>query len=117
MKLFIYKILGKIYRILKNSNNISYQENLRKKYNIPLNFRFNGENIFFYGEGKLTIGNNCYIGNGSTISLSKGYYVKIGNNVVIGANTVVCKNIPSNSIVGGVPGKIIKKENKNELYL
>ena len=35
--------------------------------------------------------------------------ITIGNNVLIGANAVVVKDIPSNSIVAGVPAKIIKQ--------
>lgn len=34
--------------------------------------------------------------------------VRVGNNVTIGANAVVTKDIPDNSVVGGVPAKIIK---------
>lgn len=35
--------------------------------------------------------------------------VKIGNNVKIGANAVVLKDIPDNCTVVGVPGKIVKQ--------
>jgi acetyltransferase-like isoleucine patch superfamily enzyme len=33
----------------------------------------------------------------------------IGENAVVGAGAVVTKDVPSNSIVAGVPAKIIKK--------
>jgi serine O-acetyltransferase len=33
--------------------------------------------------------------------------VKIGNNVIIGANSVVVKDIPDNAIVSGIPAKVI----------
>ena len=33
----------------------------------------------------------------------------IGSNVIIGANAVVVKDVPDNSVVGGVPAKVIKK--------
>lgn len=33
--------------------------------------------------------------------------VKIGNNVVVGANAVVTKDIPSGGIVVGIPGRIV----------
>lgn len=34
--------------------------------------------------------------------------IKIGNNVVIGANSVVIRDIPDNCFVAGAPAKIIK---------
>ena len=35
--------------------------------------------------------------------------ITIGNNVIIGANAVVTKDVPDNCVVAGVPAKIIKK--------
>ena len=35
--------------------------------------------------------------------------ITIGNNVIIGANSVVTKNIPSNVLVAGSPARIVKK--------
>ena len=34
--------------------------------------------------------------------------VRVGNNVTIGANAVVNKDIPDNCVVGGVPARILK---------
>ena len=33
--------------------------------------------------------------------------VQVGNNVVIGANAVVIKDVPDNAVVVGVPAKIV----------
>lgn len=55
------------------------------------------------GEGYPTIGNRCFIGAGAKIIGN----IIIGDDVVIGANAVVTKDIPSGSVVGGVPAKII----------
>ena len=52
----------------------------------------------------VTVGDNCYFGLGVKILGP----VKIGNNVTIGANAVVTKDIPDNAVVGGIPAKIIK---------
>ncbi len=35
--------------------------------------------------------------------------IKIGNNVKIGANAVVLKNVEDNVTIAGVPGEILKK--------
>ena len=37
--------------------------------------------------------------------------VKIGNNVIIGAGSVVVKDVPDNCVVAGNPAKIIKNNN------
>lgn len=52
----------------------------------------------------VSIGDDVWIGANVTI-LSD---VKIGNNVVIAAGAVVTKDVPDNSLVGGVPAKLIK---------
>lgn len=51
------------------------------------------------------IGNNVVIGAGAKIIGN----VKIGDNAVIGANAVVTHDVESNTVVGGVPAKVIKK--------
>lgn len=50
------------------------------------------------------IGMNCFISVGSTILPG----VKIGDEVIVGAGSVVTKDVPSNTIVAGNPAKIIK---------
>ena len=35
--------------------------------------------------------------------------IAIGNNVVVGANAVVVKDVEDNVVVGGIPAKIIKR--------
>lgn len=52
------------------------------------------------------IGNNCYIGTGSTILGP----VKIGDNVIIAAGSVVINDIPDNCMVAGNPA-VVKKRN------
>ena len=54
--------------------------------------------------GKIEIGNNVHIGAYSMIMPN----VKIGNNCIIGCGTIVTKNVPDNSVVVGVPGRVIK---------
>lgn len=53
--------------------------------------------------GDIEIGDNTYIGT-RTIILPG---VKIGSRCVIGAGSVVTKDIPDNSVAAGVPAKVI----------
>ena len=55
--------------------------------------------------GNVQIGSYSHIGSNATILPN----LTIGCNVTIGAGAVVTKNIPDNSLVVGVPGKIIKE--------
>ena len=57
-----------------------------------------------YITAPIIIGNNIWIGDKCTIL--KG--VSIGDNVVIGANTLVNKDVPSGVVIGGVPFRILK---------
>lgn len=51
----------------------------------------------------MTIGNNVFIGNGVKVLPC----AVIGDNVIIGANSVVTKSLASNKIYGGTPAKEI----------
>ena len=55
--------------------------------------------------GKVSIGNNVFIGAHTTIL--KG--VRVGDNSIIGACSVVTKDIPTNEIWGGNPAKYLSK--------
>ncbi len=52
------------------------------------------------------IGNRCFIGARSIIMPG----IKIGDEVIVGAGSVVTKDIPSNCIVAGNPAKILKTD-------
>lgn len=58
---------------------------------------------FINSSGRIVLGNNIYIG--TNVTILKG--VKVGDNVIIGANSLVTRDIPSNSVAAGVPCKII----------
>lgn len=76
-----------------------------------------GDNVTLYhgvtlgGTGKdtgkrhPTVGNNVIIGSGAKILGP----IVIGDNSKIGSNSVVLKEVPENSTVVGIPGKVVKK--------
>lgn len=63
--------------------------------------------------GAPTIGDNVYIGLNSSIVGG----VKVGNNVLIAANTFVNFDVPDDSVVIGSPGIIHHKEKASKPYL
>lgn len=79
-----------------------------------------GDNVTLYqgvtlgGTGKEkgkrhpTIGNNVVIGAGAKVLGN----ITIGDNSYIGANAVVIKDVPHNSTVVGVPGRITRQDGK-----
>jgi len=60
------------------------------------------------GKRHPTIGNNVVIGAGAKILGN----ITIGDNSYVGANAVVIKDVPQNSTVVGVPGRITKQDGK-----
>jgi serine O-acetyltransferase len=79
-----------------------------------------GDNVTLYqgvtlgGTGKEkgkrhpTLGSNIVVGAGAKILGN----INIGDNAYIGANAVVIKDVPANSTVVGVPGRITKQDGK-----
>ena len=60
------------------------------------------------GKRHPTIGNNVVIGTGAKVLGN----ITIGDNSYIGANAVVIKDVPPNSTVVGVPGRVTKQNGK-----
>lgn len=59
-------------------------------------------------KGPVIIGQNVWVGDKATILPG----VTIGDGAVIGANSVVTKDVPPYSIVGGNPAKVLKQLNR-----
>lgn len=85
-------IIAKFVSILDHDH--AYELNAEKK------LHFDG-----YEVKSITIGNNVWIGD--KVTILKG--VKIGDNVIVAANSVVSRSVPPNSIVAGIPAKVIKE--------
>ncbi len=67
--------------------------------------------------GKIVIGDNTFIG--ANVTVLPG--INIGNNVIIGAGSVVTKDVPDNIVVAGNPARILTtteeyKEKNEKLF-
>ncbi len=84
--------------------------------------------------GRATVGKNCHVGAGAVLAgvieppsaspvvveddvmiganavVLEG--VRIGKNSVVAAGSIVVEDVPPNSVVAGVPGKVIKEKNE-----
>jgi acetyltransferase-like isoleucine patch superfamily enzyme len=56
------------------------------------------------------VGSNVWIGYGACILRG----VRVGDNSIIGTNSVVTRDVPANAVVGGVPAKVIRMRDAPE---
>jgi acetyltransferase-like isoleucine patch superfamily enzyme len=52
----------------------------------------------------VVVGSNVWVGYGACILRG----VRVGDNSIIGSNSVVTRDVPANAVVGGVPAKVIR---------
>lgn len=58
------------------------------------------------------VGSNVWIGYGACILRG----VRVGDNAIVGTNSVVTKDVPANAVVGGIPARVIRmREAPSEL--
>ena len=60
--------------------------------------------------GKVVLKQNCRIGSHSTILPG----ISVGENSIIGAHSLVNKDIPDNVVAFGVPAKVVRQLNNDE---
>jgi len=106
----------------------------RKKPSLYLSTSQIGSGLYIqHGDASIiaakSIGKNCWINQGVTVGYTKSGKtpfigdrvtinagakvlggIRIGNDVVIGANAVVVKDVPDNCTVVGVPAYIVKRD-------
>jgi acetyltransferase-like isoleucine patch superfamily enzyme len=71
--------------------------------------RRRGEKVRAEDIEPVVIGQNVWIGAQSTIL--KG--VTIGDNAVVATGSVVTKDVPANTLVAGVPARVVRRLNQN----
>ncbi len=92
-------LTGKWVSVIDNSHGLTDFDNLKLP---PLERTVSSK-------GQIIIGNNVWIGDKVTILPG----VSIGDGAIIGANSVVSKDVPPYSVVAGVPAQI-KKQSSSE---
>ncbi len=127
----ILKLIALRYKqklVVKRSCDISYKCQIEKgvKFPHPLGIVI-GEGVVIKDDVKIwqqvTLGSHGKIGQGlnypvieSGVKIFSGAKViggiKVGSYSIIGANSVVLQDIPSNSVAVGAPAKIIKTNDK-----
>lgn len=90
-------IIGDDVMIAPNVVIVAFNHNFENR-DIPIRNQGNKEEC-------ILISDNVWIGANCTITAG----VKIGYGAIIGANSLVNKNVEDFSIVGGVPAKLIKR--------
>jgi acetyltransferase-like isoleucine patch superfamily enzyme len=56
------------------------------------------------------VGSNVWIGYGACILRG----VRVGDNAIVGANSVVTKDVPANAVVAGIPARVIRMRDAPE---
>ncbi|TGK48604.1 acyltransferase [Leptospira bouyouniensis] len=92
-------LFGPSVTLLSTTHNIDGRQKIRELDAIYYKEHGHSKN------GPIEIGDDCWLGVNSVILPG----VKLGKGCVVGANSVVTKNFPDYSIVGGVPAKLLKK--------
>ncbi|MCL1943766.1 MAG: acyltransferase [Candidatus Azobacteroides sp.] len=102
---------------LKTDKSIEIGDNCLISYNVEIRTGDSHSIIDSGSKERINPDRNIVIGNhvwiGSHVSVLKG--VHIADNAVIGTYSLVTKDVPPNSVVGGSPAKVLK-ENINWLH-
>ena len=92
------------FKNINIGNNVAISENVLIRDSDSHHIIYNGKEE--KNTKPINISDNVWIGEGATIL--KG--VTIGKNSVVAAGAVVTKNVPDNTIVAGIPAKVVKND-------
>lgn len=73
---------------------------------IDYKIRGNDDDLILAESSPVSIGDDCFIG--ARAMILKG--VSVGARSIVGAGSVVTKNVPANVVVAGNPAKIVRKQ-------
>ena len=120
---FQHIIFTKIYRMnISSSARISFRTILDKTY--PQGIHIGDESYIASGATVLThdfikdiktdtkIGKKCFIGTNAIIMPG----VSIGDSVIVGAGSIVTKDVPSGCIVAGNPARVVRENIKTKKF-
>lgn len=93
--------------IIECRNSIEIGNNTKIGYRVLINDSNNHsvDGIVPVKNSPIKIGDNVWISSNSTILSG----VTIGENAVVAAGAIVTKNVPKNTLVAGVPAKVIRE--------
>jgi len=99
--------LGHVFSLIVSPKAV-IGKNVNLSQGVTIGFASRGDR-----KGYPTIGDNVYIGPGAVIIGN----ISVGNNVAIGANCVVTKDVPDNAVVVGIPGKVISHKGSQDYVI
>lgn len=116
----IYTTIGKFCSIAANSRINALEHPIERITQHKLSYRPNeyfrwlGVDAAFRARRQakaVSIGNDVWIGHGAVIMPG----ISIGNGAIVGANSVVTRNVPAYAIVAGVPAKPLRMRFPSEI--
>ncbi|ESX17119.1 MULTISPECIES: DapH/DapD/GlmU-related protein [unclassified Mesorhizobium] len=116
----IYTTIGKFCSIAANSRINALEHPIERITQHKLSYRPNeyfrwlGVDAAFRARRQakaVSIGNDVWIGHGAVIMPG----ISIGNGAIVGANSVVTRNVPAYTIVAGVPAKPLRMRFPSEI--
>lgn len=99
-KIPLYAKLIRIHNNVKIASNVTF---VTHDVTHSMLNKMSGEDQYRETVGCIEIMDNVFVGTGVTILNN----VRIGSNVIVAAGAVVTKDVPDNSVVGGVPARVI----------
>ncbi|MDO8725088.1 MAG: DapH/DapD/GlmU-related protein [Candidatus Methanoperedens sp.] len=97
------------FSVIDYGGNVEFGENVKIGFGVVIISvsSITGSKKTDYIRKPVIIGNNAEIGSNSCILPG----VTIGDNSTIGAGAVVTENVPPNSVVVGIPARVVRQKN------